>query len=99
MQDQNEKKQKSLGERVCRLLDVTPDMLPGGHRIEIRGRGAISISGCGRILLYAPCEIRVALSDSVLAVVGRDLVCVAYSEREVSIEGRIDNVSFKGEAI
>ena len=97
MNDQNTKTTKSLGKRMCDMLDVTDDLLPGGHRIEIRGRGAISISGCGRILLYAPCEIRVALADSVLSVVGKDLVCVAYSAGEVAIEGRIDNVSFKGE--
>ena len=63
--------------------------------MEIRGRGALHISGCGKILLYAPCEIRVELGDSVLAIVGKDLVCVAYCAGEVAIEGRIDNVAFK----
>ena len=95
MKEQKEKRQKSLGEKFCDILDVTADLLPKGHRVEIKGRGALNISGCGKILLYAPCEIRVALADSVLAVVGRDLVCVAYSAGEVAIEGRIDNVSFK----
>ena len=95
MKEQKEKRQKSIGEKFCDMLDITPDILPHGHTVEIRGRRALNISGCGRILLYAPCEIRVALADSVLSVVGRDLVCVAYSRGEVAIEGRIDNISFK----
>ena len=95
MQDQKDKKLKSLGERLCEKLDVTPDILPNGHRVEIMGRRALNISGCGRIILYAPCEIRVALAGSVLAIVGRDLVCVAYSAGEVAIEGRIDNIAFR----
>ena len=95
MKEQRENRRKSIGERFCDILDVTTDILPRGYKVEIRGRGAIRISGCGRILLYAPCEIRVALSDSVISVVGRDLVCVAYSAGEMAIEGRIDNVSYK----
>lgn len=95
MQEQKNKKLKSLGERLCEKLDVTPDILPHGHRIEIMGRNALNISGCGKILLYAPCEIRVALAGAVLSIIGRDLVCVAYSAGEVAIEGRIENIAFR----
>jgi len=95
MQEQKSKKQKSFAERLCAGLDIPAEVLPGGHRIEISGRSGLKISGCGKILLYAPCEIRVALSGAVLSIVGRDLVCVAYSAGEVAIEGRIDNVAFR----
>jgi len=95
MQQEKEKNSKGIAKKLCEKLDVTPDVLLNSHKVEIFGRSAINISGCKKILLYAPCEIRVALCDSMLSVVGRDLVCVAYSPAEVAIEGRIDNVLFK----
>ena len=95
MREKKEKSEKSLAERLCERLDIPPAIALGGHKVEILGREALCVSGCKKIILYAPCEIRLALSDSVLCVVGRDLVCVAYSPTELSIEGRIDNLLFK----
>ena len=92
---EKEKRSRTIAERICESLDITPDVLPGGYKIEIHGRNGIKVSGCGRILLYAPCEIRVELSGTVLAIVGRDLVCVAYSSGSVEIEGKINDVLFK----
>lgn len=96
MQGEKPNNNRNLAKRLCEKLDVTPAVLPSSHKVEIFDRSAINISGCKKIILYAPCEIRVALSDSVLCVVGRDLVCVAYSPCEVTVEGRIDSVCFKG---
>lgn len=95
MREKKEKNEKSIAERLCQRLDIPSAVLAGGHKVEIFGRESLSVSGCKKIILYAPCEIRLALSDSVLCVVGRDLVCVAYSPTELSIEGRIDNLLFK----
>lgn len=95
MKEQKERNGKRIAERICEKLDISADSLFLSHKVEIFGRSAISVSGCRGIVLYAPCEIRLALADSTLCVVGKDLVCVAYSVGEVSIEGRIDNVIFK----
>ena len=94
MRDSNEKKEK-FSERLCKRLDISADILPGGNRVERRGRGYILVSGCGRILLYTPSEIRVELSDSVLSIVGEGLLCVAYTAGEVGIEGKVSRVSFE----
>ena len=95
MQDEKTKNKKRIAERLCKSLDISPDILSGSHKIEVFGRSSISISGCKKILLYAPCEIRLALNGSMLCIVGRDLVCVAYSPTDLTIEGRIDNLCFK----
>ena len=95
MQEEKTNNRKRLAERLCKSLDISPDILSSSHKLEVFGRNAISISGCKKILLYAPCEIRLALKDSMLCIVGRDLVCVAYSPTEVTIEGRIDNLCYK----
>ena len=95
MQEEKFKNKKKITDRLCQKLDISPDILLNSHKVEIFGRNAINVSGCKKILLYAPCEIRLALSDSVLCIVGRDLVCVAYSKNEVAIEGRINNVFYK----
>ena len=89
-----QKEEKSFAGKILKKLDAMPEVL-SGHSVEIRGRESLRVSGLSKILLYAPCEIRVALKDSVLAVVGRDLLCVAYSPNEIDSEGRIDSVTFK----
>jgi sporulation protein YqfC len=92
---QEQKTEKSFAKKLCEKLDIPSGALLNGHSVEIRGREEMRISGSAKILLYAPCEIRVALSDSLLAVVGRDLLCVAYSQNELNIQGKIESVTFK----
>ena len=49
-------------ERLCRMLDISPESLIGGYAVEIEGRCFVKIRGGGSILLYTPTEIRVSLS-------------------------------------
>ena len=86
--------EKSFAGKLLKKLDASPEIL-AGHCVEIRGRESMRVTGLTKILLYAPCEIRVALADSTLSVTGKDLLCVAYSKTEIDIEGRIDSVIFK----
>ena len=95
MPEQPKDKKERLGELICKKLDMTPDLLPHGHRVDIRGGGTVTVSGCGNILLYTKNEIRVSLFDAELSVIGEDLLCVAYSAGEVVIEGKIKTVSFE----
>ena len=81
-------------ERVSRVLDVPPDLLPGGSLLEIRGRQAITVRGSGKILRYTPEEVCVELGRTVLSVKGRRLVCTSYYLGALGIEGRIDEVTF-----
>jgi sporulation protein YqfC len=88
----------SLRERVGRVLEMPPDLFPGGSLIEIRGRGEMTVRGNGSILVYTPEQICVALSDGVLSVKGQALVCTSYYVGALGIEGRIDEVAF-GETV
>ena len=85
-------------ERLCRLLDIPTDSLPFGYSMEIQGRSILKLRGGGRITLYTPDEIRVALpraSGCTLSVKGTRLSCVSYNKGTLGIEGCILSVSFE----
>ena len=82
-------------ERLCQGLDLVPDCLPGECMVELRGRNVAMVSGGGKILLYTPEEIRIALKKGVLSVTGHRLVCTSYYVGAVGIEGQICRVSFE----
>ena len=93
--DVNEK--VGIGERIFKALDIEPDIAFGGTLIEIRSRGALTLSGGGRILDYSDRLIRIALKRGAVTVMGSRLVCAAFCAGRVRIEGRIDSVSFENE--
>ena len=86
---------RSVRERICRQLDIVPDCLPGECMVELRGRHEVIVSGGGKILLYTPEQIRIALKRGALSVVGQRLVCTSYYVGAVGIEGLIFGVSFE----
>lgn len=94
------KKQRGSGEdfrdRVARRLDLLPDLLGNEGLVEIRGRGTVTVRGGGKILLYTPEEIRIAMPRCVLSIVGEGLVCTSYFQGAVGVDGRIGGVCFEG---
>lgn len=84
-----------FSERMCRALDIEPDVLLGSSLIEIRGRGAVTIGGGGRILDYTDEEIRIALKKGAVVINGKHLVCASFCAGKVRIEGRIKSVKFE----
>lgn len=94
MKDRDEGRE-SLRERICRGLDIEPDVFPNESMVEIRGRGSMIVRGCGRILLYTPDEIRLEMGESEITVWGERLVCTSYYLGAVGIDGRINGVNFK----
>lgn len=95
--EKNKSERTGIGEKIRKSLDLSPDILPHGSRVEIRGGKAVNIYGCGRILGYTPQNIRVELVDKVLSVCGEGIVCVSYSAGEIGLEGDIYTVSFEEE--
>ena len=96
----NSKKEPKITrrERLCRMLDISPESLIGGYAIEIEGRSFVKIRGGGSILLYTPDEIRVALSrGEFISVCGSSLSCSTYNRGALGVEGIICSVSFGGE--
>jgi len=92
---ERKEKRGELRERLCRRLDLSPDLFSGEGLVEIRGRGAVTVRGGGRILLYTPEEIRIAMGKYTISVSGDALVCTSYYQGAVGVDGRIFAVSFE----
>ena len=88
---------RNIRDRLCAALDIAPDILPGGSLVEIRDRGYVRISGCGRILDYTRESIRVTVRGGVLSINGRGLLCSSFCRGELGVEGRISGVCFEEE--
>ena len=92
----SEKEDKlKFSERMCRALDIEPDVLFGSSLIEIRGQGAVTISGSGKILDYTDEEIRIALKKGAVVINGKHLICASFCAGKVRIEGRVKSVKFE----
>ena len=89
------KKREELRERLCRHLDLAPDFFSGSGLVEIRGRGEVTVRGGGRILLYTPSEIRIAMGCDTLSIAGEDLICTSYYQGAIGVGGRIVGVRFE----
>lgn len=94
MKDREENRE-SFKERICRGLDIEPDVFPHEGMVELRGRGSMIVRGCGRILVYKPDEIRLEMGDCEMRVWGERLVCTSYYLGAVGIEGRISGINFE----
>ena len=96
--EQSEKGGKArLRDRLCRSLDLLPDVFSGECLVEIRAGRVLTLYGGGRILAYTPEQIEVSLKSGSLCVIGTDLVCLSYHVDAIEIEGKIISVSFKEE--
>ncbi len=81
-------------ERLCRGLDLSPDIFPHGTLVEMRGRGSVTLRGCGRVLCYNDCEMRFESREGNISVLGKRLCCSSYCLGTAVVEGYIDCVYF-----
>ncbi len=84
-----------LSERLCRALDIQPDILPHGTLIELRGRTSVTLRGCGCVLCYNDTEVSFATHIGKVCIKGRELFCSAYREGCATVDGIIYSVSFE----
>lgn len=91
---EKEERRESLREKICRELDIEPDIFPSEGMVEIRGRSSMVVRGCGRILVYKPEEIRLEMGECEISVWGENLVCTSYYLGAVGIEGRINSINY-----
>lgn len=85
----------SLRERLCKSLDIQPDISERDNLIEIRGQHKITVRGTCRIISYSPDEVRLRTQRGELDIRGKRLFCSAYSTGSIEIEGLINDLSFK----
>ena len=93
-----EKERLSFSERLCRSLDIQPDILPYGTLIEIRGRSSVTLRGCGRVKVYTDTTVSFATRRGTVSVKGRGLCCTSYRKGAAVIDGIVDGVYFEGVA-
>ena len=94
--EKRQKKRPPLPEWLAVRLDIPPDLLEGGVRIELRGRASVTVHGCCGIAEYRPERILLSLPDGAVAVHGQRLICTSYLAGAVGIDGQIDGVAFCG---
>lgn len=88
------KNRKTFREKLEQNFDIPSDLLCGGCHVEIRGRGNAVISGCRKILVYTPKEIRFKMSDCEISIKGKRLLCTSYCDSAIVIDGTIESVDF-----
>ena len=82
-------------EKLCRRLDIQPDVFLGESMIEIRGKNSVCVRGGCYILVYRPDEIVLALRDYNIAIRGRRLICTSYNAGAVIVDGLVGSISFE----
>ncbi len=82
-------------EWLTEKLDIPPDLLEGGMRVEIRGREAMLIHGCKKILVYTPQSMRLKMKDCCICITGDRLICHTYLAGAVGIEGKIISLCYE----
>jgi sporulation protein YqfC len=95
MKKSKQKRQGGLRERFCHSLDIHPDVLPAETLIELRGKSSVSIKGAGRVSVYTDTEIRLLSKNGDICVRGSNLLCSAYRRGAVTVDGKIESVSFE----
>ena len=96
---ETENERRPLTEWLAVKLDIPADTLTDGLRLDMRGRNTLTVHGCTGILDYSPCEIRLALRDGVLSVLGQRLICTSYLAGAVGIDGCICALRFEDEEV
>lgn len=95
-QNQNKNKQRKnrFFEYLTEKAELPADLLAGEFRIELRGRNTVFLHGCRRILKYSQNEMIMAAKGFSVSIRGDRLVCSAYHDGTVSIDGYICGVEF-----
>lgn len=94
MAEKKQEGERRFRERLRERLDLSADLFEGSF-VELRGRGSVTVRGGGRILLYTPTKIRIAMSGFVLSILGERLVCTSYYRGAVGVDGKILGISFE----
>lgn len=85
--------------KKTRVTGELRSVFPYHESVTVWGRERVTAQGCRRILTYTATCIRLKRRHAVLAVRGRDLVCVSFSCGCATMMGTILSVSFEDEEV
>jgi len=70
--------------------------VPSRDTVVLCGQRSVVIYSCQKILFYSPLEIRLQVAKRSISVMGERLYCSSFSGGTVTVEGRIQSVSYGG---
>lgn len=88
------KAKEKLGTKIKRVLGID-EILGEADTLEMRGTSELTVRECHHIIYYGDEEIRLALKEYILTILGEDLYCTSYSGGAVCVDGRIEELKFK----
>ena len=71
------------------------ESLPARDTVVLCGQRSVIVYNCQKILFYSPCEIRLLVAKRALSVVGERLYCSSFTGGTVTVEGKIQTVTYK----
>ena len=88
------KKKEKLGSRIKRALEID-EILGENDVLEMRGTRELTVRECRHIIHYSDDEIRLALKEYILIILGEELYFTSYSGGYVRIDGEIAELKFQ----
>ena len=85
---------EKLGSKIKRALGID-DILGENDTLEMRGTKELTVRECHHIIYYGDEEIRLALKEYILVILGEELYCTSYAGGAVCVDGRIEELKFK----
>lgn len=85
-------------ERICKVLDIQPDIFDKDTLIELRSRNKVTVRGKAKILSYSPTAVRLQTGNGELCIDGKRLFCSSYSKSFIEINGLISAICFREES-
>ena len=89
------RKSRELLTKLTRRLDIPREALPLGFGLSLSGREVLNVRGSCRILTCGRERIRLSLGKAILCIAGEELICTAFEEGALTVEGRISALSFE----
>ena len=75
--------------KLGEMVDIPPEVLPGGFLLTLSGKGELTLCGCRAILAYSAEEVCLSLGRLCLRVGGDGLLCTAFGAGSVTVAGHI----------
>ncbi|MCO7126335.1 sporulation protein YqfC [Sporolactobacillus shoreicorticis] len=76
------------------VSDIPEDVVLGVPRLILTGQFRLSIENYESVLAFSKTELRLALNKGELHIAGDDFVLETILEKEIVLQGRVDDVRF-----
>jgi sporulation protein YqfC len=85
---------KKLNEWTSQVIDLPPDVTLDLPRLTLIGNRRIVIENHRGLVHFSDAQLKLAINNGVLELLGNELIIRTISADEISIEGRIDELKY-----